>query len=160
MLNGSKDFCQEFLTDVRIPDSDRIGEVDGGWTVGTRWMFHERMQHSSPYVTNPASAHGVAADAPPVRIARDAGRLADPIARDLVGEARVLELASSALQRRVTDGMRSGVLTPNSAAVARVLSIAANLRRTQVRYEIAGDLSAAWSDSEDGGAAGIGCTSS
>ena len=43
MLNGNKEFCQEFLTDVRVPDSDRIGEVDDGWTVGIRWMFHERM---------------------------------------------------------------------------------------------------------------------
>jgi alkylation response protein AidB-like acyl-CoA dehydrogenase len=156
MLNGAMDFCQEYLTDVRVPDSCRIGEVNGGWTVASRLLFHERMQHSSPYVTNPASAHGVAADASPVRIARDAGRLADPVARDLIGEARVLELASNAMQRRVTDGMRSGVLTPDSAAVARVLSIVRNLRTTQVRYEIAGDLSAAWSDSEDGGAAGIG----
>ena len=34
MLNGSKEFCQEFLTDVRVPDSDRVGDVDDGWTVG------------------------------------------------------------------------------------------------------------------------------
>src|SRR5579864_3213952 len=32
MLNGSKEFCQEFITDVRIPDADRISEVDKGWT--------------------------------------------------------------------------------------------------------------------------------
>jgi len=25
MLNGSREFCQEFITDVRIPDADRIG---------------------------------------------------------------------------------------------------------------------------------------
>ena len=48
MLNGSKEFCQEFMTDVRVPDTDRIGEVDDGWTVGIRWMFHERMLHNSP----------------------------------------------------------------------------------------------------------------
>ena len=53
MLNGSKEFCQEFLTDVRVPDTDRIGEVDDGWTVGIRWMFHERMLHNSPYVMFP-----------------------------------------------------------------------------------------------------------
>ena len=47
MLNGNKEFCQEFLTDVRVPDTDRIGEVDGGWTVGVRWMFHERMLMNS-----------------------------------------------------------------------------------------------------------------
>ena len=26
-----------------VPDIDRVGGVDDGWTVGTRWMFHERM---------------------------------------------------------------------------------------------------------------------
>src|SRR6478609_4136959 len=53
MINGSKEFCQEFMTDVRVPDSDRVGEVDQGWTVGTRWMFHEKnaMGGGSPYVT-------------------------------------------------------------------------------------------------------------
>ena len=34
MLNGSREFCQEFMTDVVIPDTDRVGEVDDGWTVG------------------------------------------------------------------------------------------------------------------------------
>ena len=53
MLNGSHEFCQEFITDVVVPDTDRIGEVDDGWTVGTRWMFHERMLFNSPYVNNP-----------------------------------------------------------------------------------------------------------
>ncbi len=48
MLNGSREFCQEFMTDVLVPDTDRIGGVDDGWTVGTRWMVHERMLHSSP----------------------------------------------------------------------------------------------------------------
>ena len=37
------------MTDVRVPDTDRIGEVDDGWTVGTRWMFHERMLMNSPW---------------------------------------------------------------------------------------------------------------
>ena len=48
MLNGSREFCQEFMTDVIVPDSDRVGDVDDGWTVGTRWMFHERMLYNSP----------------------------------------------------------------------------------------------------------------
>ena len=50
MLNGAREFCQEFFTDVRIPDNDRIGEVDDGWTVGIRWLFHERSFALSPYI--------------------------------------------------------------------------------------------------------------
>ena len=59
MLNGSREFCQEFLTDVIVPDADRIGDVDDGWTVGTRWMFHERMLFNSPYASHPVGmTHG------------------------------------------------------------------------------------------------------
>lgn len=56
MLNGSREFCQEFLTDLRIPDTDRIGEIDGGWTVGTRWMYHEKSLGISPYFIRPAGS--------------------------------------------------------------------------------------------------------
>src|SRR5439155_1642680 len=60
MLNGSKEFCQEFLSDLRVPDTDRLGEVDDGWTVGARWMFHERTLFSSPLVTMPVgTSHGI-----------------------------------------------------------------------------------------------------
>ena len=50
MLGGGREFCQEFFTDVRIPDADRIGDVDDGWTVGIRWLFHERSFAMSPYI--------------------------------------------------------------------------------------------------------------
>jgi alkylation response protein AidB-like acyl-CoA dehydrogenase len=155
MLNGARDFCQEYLTDVRVPDSHRIGEVNGGWTVASRLLFHERMMHNSPYVTMPASAGRTAGESSLVRAARDAGRLSDPIARSLIGEARMLDLVTGALQQRVAGGVRSGALTPDYATVGRVLLITKALRATQIRYEIAGAFSAAWAE-EDGGAAGIG----
>ena len=80
MLNGFKDFCQEFITDVRVPDSARIGDVDQGWTIGTRWMFHERMLHNSPYVTSATGNAGSARRSlHNVDIARDSGRIDDPI---------------------------------------------------------------------------------
>ena len=59
MLNGSREFCQEFLTDVRVPDTDRIGDVDQGWTVGTRWMFYEKSFGMLPVVTRPTPPAGV-----------------------------------------------------------------------------------------------------
>ena len=122
MLNGSKEFCQEFLTDVRVPDSDRIGEVDDGWTVGIRWMFHERMLHNSPLVTMPAglAASGGVDATSVLAVARDAGRLDDPYARDLIGEARMLDLVGEAAQpahrRRHRDRRRCPTRPRPSAA--------------------------------------------
>jgi len=155
MLNGARDFCQEYLTDVRVPDSHRIGEVNGGWTVATRLLFHERMMHNSPYVTSPAGASRAVGESSLLQVARDAGRLSDPVARNLIGEARVLDLAIDALQQRVAGGVRSGALTADSSAVGRVFLITKAVRTTQIRYEIAGELAAAWADG-DGEAAGTG----
>jgi alkylation response protein AidB-like acyl-CoA dehydrogenase len=155
MLNGARDFCQEYLTDVRVPDTHRVGEVGQGWTVATRLLFHERMQHNSPYVTSPADARQGTAEASPAAIARDAGRLADPLARDLVGQARTLDLAGAALQRRVAAGIRSGQLPDTASAVARLFFTLAQVRAGEIKFELAGGAGAAW-DETDGAAAGVG----
>src|SRR5438094_625927 len=100
MINGSREFCQEFLTDLRVPDSDRVGEVDQGWTVGTRWMFHEKnaMGGGSPYVTGSMYSNRNADDADPmVELARATGHLDDPRAQDMIGESYMLKAAQTAL---------------------------------------------------------------
>lgn len=150
MLNGSKEFCQEFLTDVRIPDSARIGGVDAGWTVGTRWMFYERMARNSPLVTAPegevrAGGAGTTMHA----IARAAGKLDDPSAQELIGEAQTLHLVGEALRRRVGQGIVTRTLSDQSSAIARLFIGLAEARRTTIAFELAGGAGAAWTE-EDG----------
>ncbi|MET7770886.1 acyl-CoA dehydrogenase family protein [Nocardia sp. NPDC005366] len=41
-MSGGSTFCEVFLTDVRIPDRYRIGEVDGGWKVALTTLGFER----------------------------------------------------------------------------------------------------------------------
>jgi alkylation response protein AidB-like acyl-CoA dehydrogenase len=36
------EFCQEFFDDVVLPAENLIGELNGGWTVAQRLLFHER----------------------------------------------------------------------------------------------------------------------
>jgi alkylation response protein AidB-like acyl-CoA dehydrogenase len=151
MLNGSKEFCQEFLTDLRVPDSDRIGAVDDGWTVGTRWMFHERMLTNSPLVTVPVGyGHGGNAVSSSIGVAaRQAGRISDPSVRDLIGQARVLDVVDRELRRRVGEGIGAGSMTEQSAAMARLFTGVSAARLQTIAFEIAGTSGAAWTD-EDG----------
>ncbi|MBV9666453.1 MAG: acyl-CoA dehydrogenase family protein [Actinobacteria bacterium] len=147
MLNGNKEFCQEFFTDVRVPDSDRIGEVDQGWTVGVRWMSHERTLYNSPLVTYPpgttrSSVTSVTATA------RDAGRLDDPLVRDLLGEARVLERVGTALDRRLAVGIEAGAMPEQSGAIGRVFIGTSQSRRSTIAFEIAGASGGAWTADE------------
>ncbi len=147
MLNGSREFCQEFMTDVRIPDSDRVGAVDDGWTVGTRWMFHERMLYSSPYVSAPlgTTVGGVGVGAV-LHAALGAGRSDDPRVLDLVGEARVLELVGNELMGRIGDGIKTGKISDQAAAVVRLYKGMASSRFGTLAFDAAGGSAAAFED--------------
>ncbi len=149
MLNGNKEFCQEYLDELRVPDSNRLGDVDDGWTVGTRWMFHERMAHNSPLVTIPhgGTRAGIGGRAMQP-IVEAAGRLDDPIARDLIGEAEVIELVGKALQRRIAQGIGSGTMSDQSSAIARLYAGLGTARRTSIAFELAGGAGVAWVDDD------------
>jgi alkylation response protein AidB-like acyl-CoA dehydrogenase len=160
MLNGSKEFCQEFMTDVRIPDSYRIGAVDDGWTVGTRWMFHERSFHSSPFTLRPG---GSAAFDPAGRagtlleLAKRVGRGDDPAAREMVGEAHALALASAHLARRLPKAMATKKMTDQAASLGRLMGGIVGRRTSTITWQLSGASAAAWTDEdEDLGARGIG----
>ncbi len=162
MLNGSREFCQEFMTDVRIPDSDRVGEVDQGWTVGVRWMYHERtVSGGSPYVTRPEGQRNARGPAGGIgglmRRMRGIGRGDDARTRELIGEAQALELVGHALTRRVTDGIRTGRTTDQSAAITRLYGGATSVRNSTIAFDLTGQTAVAWSDEQDDlGQAGIG----
>jgi alkylation response protein AidB-like acyl-CoA dehydrogenase len=151
MLNGSREFCQEFMTDVHVPDTDRIGEVDQGWTVGTRWMYHERtVTGGSPYVTAPAGQPTVqapvATPADLVRQAQDQGHLDDGRMRPLIGESLALSLVGDALTRHVASGIRSGALSDQAAGLTRLYLGASAVRNASIAFELAGTAAVAWSE--------------
>lgn len=158
MLNGSREFCQEYMVDLRVPDSARVGAVDDGWTVGRRWMFHERnaMGGGSPFVSGPAPGHQAPSEGedPVARLARRTGRADDPVAQDLVGEAIALRLAMTELSTRIGQGMATGHFPDTVAAIARLMSAVVSERTTDIRLEFAGADAAAWSD--DDPTAGLG----
>jgi alkylation response protein AidB-like acyl-CoA dehydrogenase len=145
MLNGSREFCQEFITDVRIPDSDRVGPVDDGWTVATRWMFHERMLFNSPFVMAPSGLIRGGIDSTMVlRMAIEAGSDGDTYVKDLVGEARMLEIAGDCLQDRIAAGIRSGKMGDQSAAIARLFKGLVGQRLRHLAFEASGPFGGVW----------------
>ena len=50
-LTGEAEFNEVFLTDVRIPDTDRIGPVGEGWKVATATLMSERVSIGSGRAT-------------------------------------------------------------------------------------------------------------
>ena len=50
-MAGDRGFSELFLTDVRIPRSALLGEIDDGWSVATRTLSNERAGVAGLYLT-------------------------------------------------------------------------------------------------------------
>jgi alkylation response protein AidB-like acyl-CoA dehydrogenase len=108
-INGAAHFNEVFLTDVRVPAANVIGEVNGGWRVTHTTLTSER--------TLIGSGSG-AGWADIVGLARHMGRTADPLARQALAETytrfeilRYLGLrVQTAISRGETPGPESSVL--------------------------------------------------
>jgi alkylation response protein AidB-like acyl-CoA dehydrogenase len=150
MLDGTKDFCQEFITDLRIPDSDRIGEVDDGWTIGTRWMFLEKTLGVSPYIIRPkGTMRGLNPWAPtPYAVAKQVGRLDDPAARQLVGEAHALKVVGQESLLHLSRAISSRRLADSGAGMTRIIGNLTGCRINDITFELAGSSSVVWDESD------------
>jgi alkylation response protein AidB-like acyl-CoA dehydrogenase len=154
-ITGDIEFCEERFTDVVIPDRERIGPVDGGWTVAQTALFFEREASSGSLTSGPLRL-----DAPPlapdlVTLARRAGRVDDPYVRQLIAKAHVNDYALSQLGSRISTLMR---LDPErGAAQVGYTKLAAGTyepRRAQVATEIAGGRLVAWPEGDRAGISG------
>jgi len=99
-LTGDAEFNEVYLTDVRIPDSDRLGDVGDGWRVAIATLMNERnaigAASAAPRESGPIAR---AVDLWRSHARRD-GALADRVARLWI-EAEVVRLTNvRALQRR------------------------------------------------------------
>jgi acyl-CoA dehydrogenase len=124
-MTGGAEFNEVFLDDVRIPDSHRLGEVNGGWRVAVTTLMNERSTVAS-------DSGGVAAAAiTPQRLhalMRQVGRADDPVARQELAALAVDVLAARALTGRATRRLQAGASPGPEGSVAK-LCFAANLTR-------------------------------
>jgi alkylation response protein AidB-like acyl-CoA dehydrogenase len=118
-------------------------------------MFHERMLYNSPLITVPSEGRRANGFPTALDVARDTDSLGDPMVRDLIGEARMLEVVGRRLTERVGQGVRSGHLSDQGAAIARLFLGMSAVRIRTICFEIAGTAGAAWVP-EDGTSAGTG----
>ncbi|MEO0722751.1 MAG: acyl-CoA dehydrogenase family protein, partial [Pseudomonadota bacterium] len=75
--SGGREFNEVYFTDVRIPDSDRLGEVGQGWKVAIVTLMNERLAVGG----SPGPDWGEIMD-----YARDAGTLTDGAFRDKLAD--------------------------------------------------------------------------
>jgi alkylation response protein AidB-like acyl-CoA dehydrogenase len=147
MVDGSHEFCQEFFDDVAIPASDVIGEVNDGWTVASRLLFHEReaVSGGSRYTSGLAGGSSSHSDfrTDVLELAQVTGQTHDPRVRQLVAEARVGDRVLRQLSERVATGLRTGYFPAPAGSLPRLFAGTNTERHFDIGLEIAGVAAAA-----------------
>src|SRR5206468_1984397 len=82
-------------------------------------------------------------------VAAAVDRLDDPLARDLIGEARMLNVVAGHLYDRLAQGLASGRLHPESGALGRLYDGVSTNRLRTIAFEIAGAAGGAWTDDDN-----------
>ncbi|MBV1687866.1 acyl-CoA dehydrogenase family protein [Novosphingobium sp. G106] len=108
MMSGDNELNEVFLTDVRLPDSQRVGEEGGGWKVIITTLMNERASLGSGTGLNWRDIMALAAETPSF----DGPALEDPAFRewlaDLYVDAEAIRLMSFRTLTSLSKGATPG----------------------------------------------------
>jgi alkylation response protein AidB-like acyl-CoA dehydrogenase len=151
MVDGTEEFCEEFFDDAVIPVENVLGEIDDGWTVATRLLFHERatVGGASPYTCGTTSGSGDSGRAELVDLATASGKASDPVTRRLVGQSEALSIVHHQLVDRVRTGLETGYFPGPAGSLVRLFAATMSVERTNIALELAGDDAVVWDGDSD-----------
>jgi len=154
-VDGTDDFCEEFLDDVELGLEHVVGQLDDGWSVASRMLFHERtaMGGSSPYLSV-VRKNGVDHDEL-VELVAATGGLDDERARWLIGDAEVQTIVQRQLVQHIGAAISDGSMPDSSGALLRLMAGLTAVRRATIGLDLAGDAALAWADGDPAGRIGI-----
>jgi alkylation response protein AidB-like acyl-CoA dehydrogenase len=111
MMGGASDFATVFLEDARTDTANIVGEVNGGWAVANSVLGLERGDEAA---TNPVQFRAELDRL--VALARERGKLDDPVIRDRIADAYVRVETMRYLGLRILTGVLStGVIGPEAS---------------------------------------------
>ena len=116
-INGVAHFNEVFLTDVRIPHENVVGQVNGGWAVAQTTLGAERVLIGSG---------GAVAFRDLARLARQQGRTGDAVLRQRLADAYIRFEIVKYLGQRAQAARRNGAAVGAEASVLK-LAVSQNI---------------------------------
>ncbi len=123
-MTGSASFNEVFFTDVRVPDTHRLGDVNGGWTVALTTLMNERAA-----IGGGDGGVGLPTTTRLVETARAKGRADDPLIRQQLATIIINERVACYSNLRAMAKIAIGQLPGPEMSLAK-LSLTANMVRT------------------------------
>jgi alkylation response protein AidB-like acyl-CoA dehydrogenase len=121
-VNGNEEFCEEFFDGLELDDDAVVGEVNKGWEVASRQLFHERraVGGGSEFASGTGAENAEEMPSDHVGLAERTGQGDDPAVQSLAGRALVRRIVKEQLIHHVGTAIGNGTLPPNAGTLIRL----------------------------------------
>jgi alkylation response protein AidB-like acyl-CoA dehydrogenase len=140
-MTGEHEFSEVFLDDVQVGADAVVGEVNGGWAVLMRMLFHERIAIAAGTV---GQRMGGGHFAGLVSLARDCGAIDEPSVRDVLVDLYTQERILDWLGIRIRAALESGDDQRPIGSLGKLGTAAVNRLAGEVAVRIVGARGQAW----------------
>lgn len=121
-VDGGNEFCEEFFDNVEVGDDAVVGEVDKGWEVASRQLYHERraVGGGSEFASGIGAEGSTDQPVDYVALLAATGQSDSLRAQELAGRALVHRAVQDQLVEHVYHAVNDGTLPPAGGSIIRV----------------------------------------
>ena len=146
LISGYSPFCETFLEDVRVPKRNVVGKVNDGWRIAKALLGFERTMIADVFREEDP---GTAGRDRLVELARrytgeDDGRIADPLVRDRITQAKFDQRCLDLTLDRIRDAARAGQAPGPESSILKLYGTELNKRRNELVESILGPAALGW----------------
>jgi acyl-CoA dehydrogenase len=143
LISGASPFCETFLTDVRVPRRNVVGQENGGWSIAKMLLRFERNMIADAFKARDdrsrllrMARHYLSSDGD--------GRLQDAVLRDRLTQVELDQLALDLTLSRSRDRLKAGQPPGPEASIFKLYGTELNQRRRELMVALAGPQALGW----------------
>jgi alkylation response protein AidB-like acyl-CoA dehydrogenase len=152
LISGHSEFCQTFFDNVRVPRSNLVGPLHGGWGVAKALLKHERKLMSEIGVESATRAYGAVECAKRYLPVSASGQVEDAVMRDRLARHEMQMHAIGLTQQRIIEESKARTGTGLTALVMKYCGTEEEKRRNELMVAMMGSQGLGWEGEEFSGA--------
>jgi alkylation response protein AidB-like acyl-CoA dehydrogenase len=144
LISGASPFCETFLTDVKVPKENLVGELNKGWTIAKRLLEHERSMISGMGMGAGAASMGGMETVAKENFGTDGEKIADSSIRQAIADHKMDQQAFGLTLKRSSEEAKSGQGMGAASAMFKYYGTEVNKRRFELLLEVLGTQALGW----------------
>jgi alkylation response protein AidB-like acyl-CoA dehydrogenase len=143
-MNGGSGFNEVYFTDVRVPATNVVGQIDDGWRCAIAMLANERVAIGAGGAGGGArrgAGDGIGAM---VALARRRGLIDDPVIRQGLVDVYIRQRIMSFIGLRIRAAVQSGKAPGPEGSIAKLAGALLSQRTSNLGAAIAGPAAQAW----------------